>query len=680
MIDSLVRRAGLSTGILLLAMLAAFAYRPVVRNLSTPVELFLAPADAAAIVFVPSILELGENLHSHLCNFDRTDPTACPFISDKSKKSDTLFSVYNQLFLLDAYGVDLRRPAMAAWRGPATAGDFIVVLSLQSSTQACESMTSYLKADPSESSPRIFSFSEGGLCPVLANDQANGSGVASNGLRIFAKTLDAGFGEDRKLLVFYTNAPAFKSMLEERNGGEHLLSQDGFAEAYATLVQNQRAAIWGFARQPGLTPLAPSAFALTFVDADKKFMPDETRKEGLDALRQVLNSSAESSKIDPAMAKKATEDLVRSADFVTGAKSVRLSTWLAPSVLYSRNFSGLLATAPGDDVASGLESGAGLSLRARTLMEFVRFADYAFPATLPTFLFHGQDATLGSQASIFESLLRETMRLESVEGIDAQLVGFRDRIPNLVLRISMNEAEASRLIARIQASEQKRRDIALVNAALNQKAETAIVLSQAQALVQKGVIQTASVPGAMKHLLEAKPDEAAFEAAVAGDPQNTGCLAPQPAGAPAAACPEAQRFVYLQPPLNGNDVDIRLADSASKEAVRASLLVDQRFRAVAIFDRASKTLWVASDKDVLAQHLARAATALPASHAWFRMSIQPDNLYAQMKAQEFDDQSGSNEAHLAEFIRNMSVYDHMTMSAESLGDNRGTRIDLELSR
>jgi hypothetical protein len=324
-------------------------------------------------------------------------------------------------------------------------------------------------------------------------------------------------------------------------------------------------------------------------------------------------------------------------------------------------------------------SSVGLSLTARQLMEFVRFADHAFPGGMPAFLFRGREGALGAQATIFETLLSEVMRLESVDGLDARLVDLQDRIPNIVLRISISEHEAQRLIGRVQASEQKRRDVALINAVMKRKVGSRVTPEDARAAIAGGGISTQGVPGAFAHLVAAEPDAAAFEAAVSGDPLNAGCWPDVVAAV--ATCPSTGRFFYLQPPLNADDVRLRTVEGDDAAAIGKSLLEDQRFRAVALYEPGARMLWVASDRHVLAGQFGKSSETTPAGHAWLKLSVQPDSLYTQMKAQGFDENAeDSTVRSIAESARWMSVYDKILLTAESLGEKRGTRIDLELTR
>jgi hypothetical protein len=578
-----------------------------------------------------------------------------------------------------ARGVDVTQPAMFAARGPLTAADGVLVVSSDGTEDSCQRLKSFLEADTS-----AFEFGEAGLCKLIAGDAANGTGKLDRGPKVFVKALDSEAGGGRVLLAFYSNPAVFRSILARRDGGDHLLSQDGFAEAYRTMTQGQRPAAWAFARQPGLAPFAPSAASLTFADADPELVPDDVRRKGQAALAaavvEELGYQADSGQISGEGIAELAADISGSANFVAGARSARLSLWLAPSVLYSRNLSGLLSAKASPAMSAiGGGSSAGLSLTAQQLMEFVAFADHAFPGTLAAFLFRGKEGSLGAQATIFETLLGEVMTLQSVNGIDTRLVGFQSRIPNTVVRISISEPEARLVVRRIQVSEQKRRDVALLNAALGQEVDAILPLERARDLLRAGAVSKASVPGAFAHIESATLDVAAFEAAVADDPLNSGCW--PDVRAVVATCSSDRRFHYLQPPLNDDDVRLRVEEGQDAAAIRKSLLEDQRFRAVALYDPATRMLWVASDRDVLAQHFGRTSDPSPAGKAWVKMSVQPDSLYTQMQAQGFDEDSeDATLAQTAELAKRLSVYDHILLSAESLGEKRGTRIDLELTR
>ncbi|MEO0981971.1 MAG: hypothetical protein AAFX03_04900 [Pseudomonadota bacterium] len=677
MTEVLVRRAGLVSLMVAALLVALVSARPIAREIGAPAEFRYMPQDASVIVFVPDPATLLARAHVQLCAFLEDARAGCYFRPAEQPEDGLISEVLIDEFGLDAdedslailgllgdidaIGIDPAKPMLFAMRGPPSASDFTLIASLAAREAACEQLNEFLQDEFD------FDFEDASLAPCEVGETADWNAVDPYAIEdkiIHFKRLADG------RVAFYTDAAAFGHVLQSPPRAAGLFAQDQFSAAFASLVAEGETSLWAYARHPGLSVGAPAIFALSFDPA-----PDDVALEPGDletAQAAFRNAIGEASFPAP--------------DFLEGGGGARLSAWVAPSAYYSHTTDQFLNAPVQSGLAfSDLGYGANATVAARDVMRYARFADYGFSDTLSEELFTGPDAAFPALMK-YGAILGAAQDLRTIDAVNIELAGFQDRVPDLALRLAMDETEAAALIETIQEEEQIARDIAVLAGAVPERDlsfwrrdcedpdRRAALRSAIEDLAADGLLQARDTPGGFAHLWceDIRP---AFQ-----EPAYVGCIGG------GDACEGRRRFRFLQPPLNEDDVQHRFARAFERgdvegdlEETRRALVEDDRFRLVSVFDDDTSQLWIASDLSLLARSLDREGPEISVRDR-FRAVLSPDRLHVLLASQEYDDAEADGLHTLAALFDELSVYDTITLSAAPAGRQSGTRFDVVFSR
>lgn len=678
MTDFLVRRSALMVALAVVFLCLALMLRPAARDIGIPDEFRYAPSDASFVIMVPNPSQLAGQLHVHLCPFVEDLEAACFYRPVVPPEDGPVAETMSELFQIDdgnsialfqpiaqliEFGIDPEKPILFSARGPLTGGDFVLVASLQSGPQACAKLIEALQEDYEFE----FGEEEGDQCAQNASSDANAIDADTvDGLTLHLKRLDA----DR--IAVFTNPAVFDAIWKTRAESPQIFSQDQVQTAMKAIWQNGKPSLWGYARHTGIAALSPAAFSISFDDLpDALSLPPEK----LSAARAALATSL--GRADP----EAIE-----TRFMEGGAALRMAVWFAPGKLSSSHLDDLLSEPSKSKVAfTELGYGANVSIRANDLMSHMRYFEYATKGSIPDFLFFDPGAPLQGFGR-YGAVLNAAEKLTSIDAIDAQLAGFQDRIPDLVVRIAMTEYEAEQLVRSMQLEEQIARDIAVLAGAYPEAApefwvndctrqdKSDEIKRVVSALGADGGIQLNETPGGFSHLW-CEDVQAAFSG-----PRYQGCFSG------AATCSGRDAYRYLQSPLNDDDFEYRFAGSFARQDVegdlenaRTELIDNNRFRLVGTFDPTGEQLWIASDTSTL-QRIASAEGALIPVKDRLNMRILPERIATLLAAQQFEESEEETLYQLGQLFEELSVYGQIDVRMHVPEDREGVEVNVSLSR
>lgn len=741
MIDMLVRRAGLFTAFCCIVLLSAVFARPFSYNLSAAKELRFAPSDSSIVVFIPSIDDLLARLHVHVCPFISDLADACGFRPTGGAVDGPIFeklefdfdefdefddfddfdpiAAYAFLRILQSKGLDTSKPAMVAFRGPVKATDIIIVASYHDDRAGCEGLETLLAGDdPLDSDLVEDSFDLGlkddpeNLCALSDDVRSIAVEVGDNDTRpfFFKKMSDLRF-------VIFSNRDTFESVTNTPNPSAQFFMQDNFRQAFDAMVTGIEPAMWAYLRHPGVTVMAPSIVTVSFEDVGELLTLSNKQKE---SANNSLVSMYEGSGREPP----------KDTTFLEGGDGLNISIWVAPSVFYSQTLTDLLSgSSDRSSIFSKLGNSARITLKADNLLRYARFAEFGFVAPLPEVLFDPNDGIL-SGLSRFKLVFDALMQKQSLDAFDVQIAGFRDRVPEIVLQLSLDPKEAAELVRKVQFNEQRARNLRIVEAAW--KAEREAVNKK---LRESGLPPLSETPSDFAELWGddisdtlngpsytgclGGVDDCSIEAAALSEIYSkraaviknlgendslsvsqtpggfaelwgddiseafngssyTGCLGG------ADVCSSRDRFMFLQPPFTEDD--FRYLDKEVREKLeqsRADLIENDRYRLISMYDDKRKILWIASDRSTLETEHSRGEVAEANSlvhlprNTRADVTLNPERIFNQMSADQYGD---SDISDLMELFQELSVYDSIKMSINTLERENGIRVDISLER
>ena len=686
MIDFLVRRAGIITAILFAAFALAAWVRPLTYGLSAPAELSYVPDDATSVILVPSIDELAAQLHVHACPYLKDSEAACVYRDAGVIRSGPIsnilqeafydvsdsdqVAVYALLATLGRFGIDTTGAGMLALRGPAASLDFVAVASLVSGT-GCDQLEAQIMEQADE-----IAVLEESFCLVSASSAPNAViAGGSDSPDIYFKMLR------QNRVAIYTDAETFSGGAHRNRSASRLLSYDNFAKVLDDLTSEDRPAAWGYSRAPGATLATPMMFVLSFTEPNdvQRLKPDE-----LAAAQMAVNATYQASFEE--MEEPPTVIKIPRPTFIEGGDQMRLSLWLAPNILYSKTLNRLMTRdARRPHLFSDLGYGGGVSLHAEDAMQYARFAGYGLSDPLADALFDGDSAPLSSFAR-YKSTFEAALINDSIHAVDIQLAGFRDRIPDFVIRFEIDEAAARDLILNIQTDNQIDRDRQIVSAAQylggddSFTPQTISSKSGFDALARQARIDVASTPGNFRHLWGGDISEA-FESDV-----YAGQLDAE--GAPNGLV----RYHYLQPPILEDDFRFRFESALAEEnagddpesfarqlaEARTALIEQQKFRMISAYDPTSGILWIASDKETL-ERVAIERTREYSPGARLTSALEPERVVDLMRAEYLSEDDELPEEVLS-VLEELSEYASIKLQLDTLEKDRGARLDITFNR
>lgn len=677
MTDFFVRRAAMVFLLAIFFLWLASALRPIVHDSGLPDELRYAPADASIVVMVPNPIDLAAKLHVHLCPFGQDLDEACFYRPHSPPEDGPLRQAFEDLLegdddnpialyapisgLLDA-GIDPEKPILFSARGPLTGADFVLVMSLQSEPTACSSLIDTLQDEYA-----FVATKEGGECDLITSSAANATDFESwEDLAVSFKRLD----KDR--VAFFTNPAVFDSVWQSRREPNAMFSQDQIGLALDAIWGTNRPALWGYARHTGIEVLSPSAFSMSFdAEPSSLAMSSERLRVAHEALATALRRDAQD---------------IADTRFLEGGGALRLKLWFAPGRLSSSHIDEFFNAPPRFNAGfTELGYGAGFSANADDTMKFLRFLDFATTGSIADDLFFEPESPLRS-FSRYGAVVTAAEKIHSIDAIDVQLAGFQDRIPDLVVRVSITAQDARRLVQRMQLEEQTSRDKAVLRGARPELApdywdndctrseRSDEIKSTVEALVSIGALRSARTPGGFSHLWCED-----ITAELSG-PLYEGCFSGS------ETCRGRDAYRYLQSPLNEDDFDYRFAQSfeqndieGDQDAARQELIDNDRFRLVSTFDENANVLWIASDKSTLQRIAFAEGDRVPVDDR-LSLKVVPGRVATLLAAQQFDQSSEDLLFELGQLFDELSVYNELNVEMHIPDDNEGVEIDVSFTR
>lgn len=677
MTDFFVRRAASMFLLAILFLLLILALRPMVRDAGFPDELRYAPADASIVVMIPDPTNLAAKLHVHLCPFGEDLDEACFYRPHTPPEDGPLRQAFEEMLagdddnlialfapitdLIDA-GIDPAKPILFSARGPLTGGDFVLVMSLQSEPTACLKLIEKLQEEYAFAATQ-----DADECDLLPTSIANATDSETwDDLNIYFKRLDA----DR--VAFFTNQAVFDSVWQSRREPNSMFNQDQIDLALKAIWGKERPALWGYARHTGIEVLSPSAFSISFDDVPASLAMSSER---LLVAREALASSL----------RRDVQDLTETR-FLEGGEALRLKLWFAPGRLSSSHIDGFFNDPTRSNAGfTDLGYGAGFSASADDMMKFMRFLDFATMGSIADYLFYERESPLRS-FSRYGSVITAAETIHSIDAIDVQLAGFQDRIPELVVRISIAAQDAHHLVERMQLEEQTSRDKAVLRGARPDLApeywdndctsaqKSDEIRNMVESLAASGVLRLDQTPGRFSHLWceDIRPELSGglYEGCFSG----------------AETCRGRDAYRYLQSPLNEDDFEHRFARSFDEddiegdmETAREELIENDRFRLVSTFDDIANTLWIASDASTLRRIAFTEGERVPVDDR-INVRILPERVATLLVAQQFDQSDEDALFQLTQLFDELSVYSALNIEMHVPQNNEGVEIDVSFTR
>lgn len=350
---------------------------------------------------------------------------------------------------------------------------------------------------------------------------------------------------------------------------------------------------------------------------------------------------------------------------------LELRAWSGPPVFYSNRVRSLIGP-------SGLVRGDGHRQVGRGAFAAVESGDlHAALGFANSITSGGLDGLLAGSADDrqyerYRPVLRALLETPDVDRLSVSVVGVRERVPQLVLRATMPQAQAQSLVLELQRSQLRARDRAILARAAEDYANplpengwasgvNALTLERAGFLTREP-----GVEDGWRRAFTAPPTNT-FEGA-----DYTECV-----DRPAAGC---RRAAYLLPPFTANDEILIEQNLPNREEVLQRLR-EGRYRMASAYD--DGVLWVAPDMDVLRQAFEDLEGAEPVARgengAERRLHVffEPRWLDSQRR---LDGAAEEGETEWDRAIRGHAIYQSVELNVDALSSDNGFILDLTARR